>query len=117
MAGKLTAAQGTGVLLVTANVGSLFEDCFFFFFFFFFFLLRSPTCSPRRVFLLPVVRERRPLMMPRELNEVFVERFVRLRLQTPGGLKTPCEKHRVVVPGFPKRSSAGSCAFTALTGK
>uniref|UniRef100_A0A3Q3W328 inositol-polyphosphate 5-phosphatase n=1 Tax=Mola mola TaxID=94237 RepID=A0A3Q3W328_MOLML len=26
MAGKLTAAQGTGVLLVTANVGSLFED-------------------------------------------------------------------------------------------
>nr|XP_020478332.1 type I inositol 1,4,5-trisphosphate 5-phosphatase isoform X2 [Monopterus albus] len=26
MAGKLTAAQGTGILLVTANVGSLFED-------------------------------------------------------------------------------------------
>uniref|UniRef100_A0A1A8GC10 inositol-polyphosphate 5-phosphatase n=1 Tax=Nothobranchius korthausae TaxID=1143690 RepID=A0A1A8GC10_9TELE len=26
MAGKLTAAQGTGMLLVTANVGSLFED-------------------------------------------------------------------------------------------
>uniref|UniRef100_A0A7N6FI71 inositol-polyphosphate 5-phosphatase n=1 Tax=Anabas testudineus TaxID=64144 RepID=A0A7N6FI71_ANATE len=26
MAGKLTAPQGTGVLLVTANVGSLFED-------------------------------------------------------------------------------------------
>lgn len=26
MAGKLTTAQGTGVLLVTANVGSLFED-------------------------------------------------------------------------------------------
>ncbi|KAJ0066827.1 hypothetical protein NL108_004703 [Boleophthalmus pectinirostris] len=26
MAGKLTTAQGTGILLVTANVGSLFED-------------------------------------------------------------------------------------------
>ncbi|KAA8584054.1 hypothetical protein FQN60_015262 [Etheostoma spectabile] len=26
MAGKLTATQGTGILLVTANVGSLFED-------------------------------------------------------------------------------------------
>lgn len=26
MAGKLTSAQGTGILLVTANVGSLFED-------------------------------------------------------------------------------------------
>uniref|UniRef100_A0A8C9XZV6 inositol-polyphosphate 5-phosphatase n=1 Tax=Sander lucioperca TaxID=283035 RepID=A0A8C9XZV6_SANLU len=26
MAGKLTVAQGTGILLVTANVGSLFED-------------------------------------------------------------------------------------------
>lgn len=26
MAGKLAAAQGTGILLVTANVGSLFED-------------------------------------------------------------------------------------------
>uniref|UniRef100_A0A8C3GBE4 inositol-polyphosphate 5-phosphatase n=1 Tax=Cyclopterus lumpus TaxID=8103 RepID=A0A8C3GBE4_CYCLU len=26
MAGKMTAAQGTGILLVTANVGSLFED-------------------------------------------------------------------------------------------
>jgi len=29
MAGKLTAAQGTGILLVTANVGSLFEDVSF----------------------------------------------------------------------------------------
>ncbi|CAG10167.1 unnamed protein product [Tetraodon nigroviridis] len=26
MAGKLTAAHGSGILLVTANVGSLFED-------------------------------------------------------------------------------------------
>lgn len=26
MAGKLTSAQGSGILLVTANVGSLFED-------------------------------------------------------------------------------------------